>query len=179
MLTGEYNVTLDETGRISLPRKLRDILEKDKVVLTRGVDTCLWLYPADKWKLLRSSVMRQTNPFSDQARSIRRRIIGPANELDIDKQGRIPVPAMLKDFAKLSKDCVILGQEDYVEIWDEGRYREYLNSSEDDFRTASEELGARMMKEEDFGDGTGRSYAGASGRDDTVSGAEGQGGIND
>jgi MraZ protein len=175
MWTGEYNVTLDETGRISLPRKLRDILEKDKVVLTRGVDTCLWLYPADKWKVLRSSVMRQTNPFSDQDRSIRRRIIGPANELEIDKQGRIPVALMLKNFAGLSKDCVILGQEDYVEIWDENKYREYLNSSEGDFRTASEELGARMMKEEELGDGTGRSHTGAAGGNDSVSGAEGRG----
>ena len=141
MLTGEYSATLDETGRISLPRRLRDILGISNVVLTNGFDNCLVLYTVEKWMEQRKIILNKTNQFSAKNRAIRRRIIGPAQEIEIDKQGRIQVPPNQRDYAGLSKDCIVLGQYDYVEIWAEDTYKAYLSDSEEDFLTGSEELG--------------------------------------
>ena len=141
MLTGEYSATLDETGRISLPRRLRDILGISNVVLTNGFENCLVLYTVEKWMEQRKTILDKTNQFSAKNRAIRRRIIGPAQEIEIDKQGRIQVPPNQRDYAGLSKDCIVLGQYDYVEIWAEDTYKAYLNDSEEDFLTGSEELG--------------------------------------
>jgi hypothetical protein len=74
----------------------------------------------------------------------------------------------------LFRNCVVLGQDDYIEIWAEDNYRTYLNASESDFRIGFEKLGS-VTAEEKGDDDTGNSYAGVTGRDDTVSGAEGQG----
>jgi MraZ protein len=73
---------------------------------------------------------------------LRRRIIGSAQEVEIDKAGRIAIPQSLRDFAGLSKDCVILGQLDYMEIWNIDRYRNYTSSTEAEFRMSFEELGS-------------------------------------
>jgi len=179
MLTGEFNATLDEAGRISLPRKMRDVLEKGKVVLTKGMNNCLRLYAFEEWNEVYSYVMRKTTQFSGRGVAFRRQLIASAHELEFDKQGRIPVTQRLRGFAGLSKDCVIVGQGDYIEIWDEGRYEEYLLSSEDEFKNASEELDAMMMKERDLGNDTGCPHSGAAGGDIAVSLSERQGGVHD
>jgi len=173
MLSGEYNVTLDDTGRIALPRCLRDVLEKDQVVLTKGADSCLWLYPAEQWKEQERIILNTTNRYSKEGRIIMQHFIGPQKELDMDKQGRILIPPTLRDHAGLSRDCIILGQYDYVEIWAEDRYRAHLQSSVDVLNAGLEELGA-MIKER--GDDAGNSaHAGTAGRDHAVSRSEGRG----
>jgi MraZ protein len=151
MFSGEYNVTLDDTGRIALPRKLRDILEKEKVVLTKSADPCLWLYAPEQWGLFEKDIYKATDQFSPQGSRRRRHFIGSKQELDIDRQGRILVPPTLRDYAGLSKGCVVLGQIDYIEIWDEERYRAYLDASEDDFKAGLEELGERITQKKDLG----------------------------
>jgi MraZ protein len=173
MLTGEFSVTLDDAGRISLPKRLREILDIDKIWVTRGIDRCLCLYTIDQYDDLRKKIINKIkNQFSVDAISLRRRILG-AQDLDIDKQGRILLPPMLREWAGLFRNCVILAQEDYIEIWAEDNYKTYLNASEDDFRIGFEKLGS-VNAEEKGGDDTGSSYAGAAGRDNTVSGTEGQ-----
>jgi MraZ protein len=141
-LIGEFRNTLDDKGRVSLPARLRNALGDTMLVLTQGADDCLWLYPPGGWKTLSRVVMDSTSPFSARSRIIRRRIIGPAQELEIDKAGRIAVPQSLRDFAGLARDCVILGLVDYIEIWDAERYRDYLSANEEEFKSGSEELGA-------------------------------------
>ena len=174
MLSGEYSVTLDDTCRICLPRRLRDVLETDKIILTKGEDRCLWLFTVERWKLQEKTIVDSTNPFSAQGRYITRHFIGPSQELDIDKQGRILIPPALRDFARLSRDCIVLGQYDYIEIWAEDRYKAYLEVSEEDFRTASEDLGARIMKERELGHYGNNPRSGSAGTDNTVSRPEGQ-----
>jgi MraZ protein len=174
MFGGEFSVTLDDTCRLSLPRRLRDVLGTDKVILTKGEDRCLWLFTPEHWKEKELTIVGSTNPFSAQGRYITRHFIGPKQELDVDRQGRILIPPSLRDFAGLVKDCIVLGQYDYIEIWDEGRYKAYLDASEDDFRAASEELGARIMKDRDVGGYGHNPYSSAAGTDSGASRPQGQ-----
>ena len=163
MLSGEFSVTLDGTGRIALPRRLRDILEKDKVVLTKGADSCLWLYSAAEWDEQEQLIVSTTNRYSARDRIIWQHFIGPKQELEIDKQGRILIPPTLRDHAGLSKDCIILGQRDYVEIWAEDRYREHLEAGKEDFKAGLEELGNRIMTERNFGSAGNNAHSGSAG----------------
>jgi len=173
MFGGEFSVTLDDTSRITLPRRIREALENDKIVITKGIDRCLWLYTAEEWKKLESQIMGGTNVFDDEDRTIRRSIYGPNQEIDIDKQGRILIPPTLRMYAGLNKDCIVLGQYNYIEIWSEGRYQAYLDASEEDFKVARRKMADRMKREGELvydssrsgSVGTGPALPGAEGRE--------------
>lgn len=151
-LTGEFNVTLDEKGRISLPAPLRKCLHDSPLHLTKGSDDCLWLYPDSQWNEMQETIMKNTNQFSEKGLKLRRRILGPRQPVEIDKAGRIPVAISLREFAGLSKDCVVLGQVDYIEIWDEERYKKFIAESNDEYIAAAEELSDTIKKQRGFGD---------------------------
>jgi MraZ protein len=174
MLSGEYNVTLDDTGRIALPHSLREVLEKDRVVLTKGADSCLWLYNVRQWEIQEKLIISTTNRYKPKGRIMLQRFIGPKKTLDMDKQGRILIPPTLRDHAGLSKECIVLGQYDYVEIWAEDRYRAHLEASVDDFKAGLEELGDKIMMMNGAGNDGNSAYAGTAGGSDTVSRSEGQ-----
>jgi len=146
-LTGEYSVTLDEKGRICLPATLRKEMNEPVLRLTKGEDDCLWLFTPAKWEELVSSAIKEnTDLFSKKDRRLIRQFIGPSQEVEVDKAGRIPITIKLREFAGLSKECVVLGQIDYIEIWDEERYSRYLENGGDDLDTASEELSGRIKR---------------------------------
>lgn len=142
LLTGEYRNTLDEKGRIMFPVKLRAELTDASMILTRGIDRCLWLFPPDQWKVLSDKVMESASLFQSQSRSVLRRLIAPAQAVEIDKAGRISIPQSLREFAGLGKDCIFLGINKYFELWDAAEYEKYLGESEADFREATEGLGS-------------------------------------
>jgi MraZ protein len=174
-LSGEDKVTLDNTGRISLPRSLRDILEKDKVWLSKGSGDCLWLYTPGQWEEMEETILDETNPFDPEDGALRRHFIGSAHPLDIDKQGRIPIKPELREWAGLTKECKVLGQSDHIEIWAADRYKEYEVTNKEEVLTGSKKLGARIMKKRKLRNDGVRSYTGSAGRDNSVSGAEGRG----
>ena len=174
MLSGEYSVLLDDTGRIALPRDLRDELEKGQVVLTKGPDSCLWLYPAEQWKEQERLILDTTNRFTQQGREIMRNFIGPQKYLDMDKQGRILIPPTLRNHAGLTRDCIVLGQFDYIEIWAEDRYRTHLQSNVDVLNAGLEELGAKIEQRESGGYGN-NAHSGITGGNHAVPRSEGQG----
>jgi len=146
-LTGEFKVTLDEKGRISLPALLRRCLNESTLYLTEGYEKSLWLYPSNQYNEMINTIRNNTDPFSQKDRNLRRRIAGPFQEVEIDKAGRIPIAASLRDFAGLLKDCVVLGQIDYIEIWDEEKYRSFKEDSDEEFAAASEELSLAIKKQ--------------------------------
>ncbi|MFP3088758.1 division/cell wall cluster transcriptional repressor MraZ [Treponema sp. TIM-1] len=148
LLIGEFNNTLDDKGRVSLPSRFRSILPGNRVFLTQGGEDCIWVCPPEFWEDLLQKVLNSTSIFKASSRVVRRRIIGPAQEVEIDKAGRIAIPQSLRDFAGLSKDCVILGQLDYMEIWNIDRYRNYRGSTETEFRMSFEELGSNVGEAE-------------------------------
>ncbi|HOT63666.1 MAG TPA: division/cell wall cluster transcriptional repressor MraZ [Treponemataceae bacterium] len=141
-MTGEYRNTLDEKGRIMFPVRLRSELSGSLLVLTRGIDRCLWLFSPEQWKILSDKVMESASLFQSQSRSVLRRLVAPAQEVEIDKAGRVTIPQSLREYAGLGKDCVILGINKYFELWDSTEYEKYLGESEGDFREATEGLGS-------------------------------------
>ena len=145
LLTGEFRNTLDEKGRISLPAKLRGELPGNEFVLTQGVDDCLWLFPPEQWNTLSKKLIESTSLFAARARLVQRRILAPAQEVEVDKMGRIAIPQSLREFASLTKDCVILGITKYIEIWDAETYRAYLEKNESEFLAAAEDLGGLTL----------------------------------
>ena len=141
MLTGEFGKSLDEKGRLALPTRIRAEISGTTLVLTRGIERCLWLFEPDVWAEFSASILRAASPLSSKARMLQRRIVAPAQEIDIDKAGRINIPQRMGDAVGLEKDCIVLGIQKYLEIWDAEEYQAYLESIEEDFKDATEELG--------------------------------------
>jgi len=152
MLSGEYNVILDEKSRITLPALLRKDLDVSSMVITKGEDNCLWLYTSSKWEEMIGNVMKEnTDPFSKMDRRLLRKFVGPSQTIEIDKAGRILIAESLREYASITKDCVVLGQIDFIEIWNEKSYRDYCNEDNEEnaneFEAASEELSQRLKKQ--------------------------------
>ena len=141
MITGEYRNALDDKGRLLIPSKIRGEITGNVLVITRGIDKCLWLFPPEEWKQIAENLMEAASPFTRKARLLQRWIIAPAQEIELDKAGRINIPGTLKEYASLEKECIILGIKKYLEIWDEAEYHTYLEASEAEFQKAAEELG--------------------------------------
>ena len=141
-LTGEYSATLDEKGRISLPAKIKAAIDCASLVVTRGFDKCLWLFTPEEWEKISSSVMEKASPFNPRHRSDLRHLISPATEVEIDKSGRLSIAQTLREGAGLTKDCVLLGVDKYMELWDAESYEKYLEENSPSIDSAAEELGA-------------------------------------
>ena len=145
LLTGEFRNTLDEKGRLSLPARMRSELPGANLVLTQGVDKCLWLFPPVQWQELSQKLMASTSLFQAKSRLVQRRILAPAQEVEIDRLGRISIPQSLREWAGLSRECVILGISKYIEIWNAEEYQKYLDENEKEFLNAAEELGGLTL----------------------------------
>ena len=141
MITGEYKNTIDDKGRLLIPSRMRGGITGNIIIVTRGVEKCLWMFPPEEWKRITSILLDSTSLFKSKTRLLQRRIIAPAQECEIDKAGRINIPPTLRESAGLSRDAVNLGLERYMEIWDEKADEKFLNESETEFKEAAEELG--------------------------------------
>lgn len=130
LLTGEYRNTLDEKGRILFPSKLRSEINGNVLIVTKAIDNCLWLYTPDEWKVLSDKIMESSSPFDPKSKLVVRHLIAPAQEIEFDKSGRLSIPQSLREYAGLSKDCVILGISRYMELWSAEKYGEYNELNE-------------------------------------------------
>lgn len=139
MLIGEYNHTLDPKKRLSLPSRWRKELGK-KLVVTRGLDNCLFVYPLKEWQTITEKVGRLPLGQAD-TRSFNRFFLSGAVEVEVDKNGRILVPDFLKEFAKLNAKVVLAGIHDRVEIWDEKKWNDYKERIEKQADALAEKLG--------------------------------------
>lgn len=142
MFIGEYQHGFDAKGRIIIPSKFRAALG-EHFVITRGLDKCIFVYPKDEWNLFEGKL--KALPLTKQdARAFSRFFFSGANECDFDKQGRILVPAHLRDYAEIGKDAVIIGVANRVEIWAKDSWTAYNESdllSLDSIASKMEELG--------------------------------------
>ena len=140
MFIGEYQATLDEKGRISIPAKFRSEL-KSKIVVTRGLDTSLFLYPINEWKKLGERLA--SLPISTaNNRAFSRHMLAGAMDCEIDKQGRIVLPGYLKEFAKISKKVIVAGLYNRIEIWSEELWSAYKAQTEAASNQIAEQLGS-------------------------------------
>lgn len=140
MLIGEYRHTLDPKKRLSLPAKWRKELGR-KLVITRGLDNCLFLYPLSEWRKITEKVGQLPLGQAD-TRSFNRFFLSGAVEVEADRVGRILVPDFLKDFALLKSKVVLAGIHNRAEIWDEKRWVEYKKRIELEADSLAEKLGS-------------------------------------
>ncbi|MBR5646769.1 MAG: division/cell wall cluster transcriptional repressor MraZ [Treponema sp.] len=140
LLTGEYNNTLDEKGRVSFPVKLRTAVNQNVLMVTKGLDRCLWLFTLEEWESFASKIMANASMMKKKNLDVIRHFIAPAQQVEFDKTGRLSIPQSLREYAGLSKECTVLGIAKYIELWDSAVYSEYLAASEDSFRDAAEEF---------------------------------------
>ncbi|KYD13239.1 MAG: transcriptional regulator MraZ [Caldibacillus debilis] len=138
MFMGEYRHSIDAKGRIIIPAKFRENLG-DTFVLTRGLDQCLFGYPMDEWKTIEEKIKSLPLTKKD-ARAFSRFFFSGATECEIDKQGRVNIPSTLIQYAKLEKECVVLGVSNRIEIWSKEIWEEYFNDSEQSFSEIAENL---------------------------------------
>lgn len=139
MLIGEYTHSLDEKKRLSLPSKFRKELGK-KVVITRGLDNCLFVYSPNAWERISQKLAELPIGQAD-TRGMSRFMLSGAVEADVDSAGRILIPDFLKEFAGLKNKVVLAGINDRVEIWNEKAWNEYKRHIEKQADTLAEKLG--------------------------------------
>ncbi len=140
MFIGEYRHTFDTKNRISLPAKFRRELGAT-VVVTRGLDKCLFVYPKSAWKKEAEKISKYSTG-SAAGRGLSRLMLAGAVEADVDSAGRILVPDYLRSFATLTDKGVIAGVSDRVEIWDEKSWERYTETIERDADAFAETLGS-------------------------------------
>lgn len=142
MLLGEHEHTIDDKNRLTLPAKFRQAFAGG-VVLTRGMDGCLYAYTREDWERLVESRLAALDPLSKESRLMQRFFFSGAAEAELDKQGRVMVPAALLKHAGLGRDVVVAGVSDHLEIWDRAAWREQLKEVEGSAEHVAERLAAR------------------------------------
>lgn len=140
MLLGEYRHTIDDKKRISLPVKFRKELGR-KVVMTHGLDNCLFLYSEREWGKISEKLGNLSLGQAD-SRRFNRFILGGAIEIEADGNGRILIPEHLREFAKLESKVVFAGVHNRVEIWDESKWIEYKKKVALEADALAEKLGS-------------------------------------
>lgn len=120
MFMGEYNHTIDAKGRLIVPSKFREALG-DTFVVTKGLDGCLFVYDNEEWNAFEEKL--KSLPITNkEARQFARFFLAGAAEVEVDKQGRILVPNILREFAQITKDVVLIGVASRIEIWSKERF---------------------------------------------------------
>ncbi len=137
MFMGEYRHTIDKKGRIIIPAKFRDTLGSN-FYITRGLEGCLYVYAASSWDTMMERYKQI--PDTKEKRYFMRLFLSGAVDLEIDSQGRINVPIPLVEYAKLEKDCLIIGVDDHLEIWSKQEWENFVNQNEANFSEIADTL---------------------------------------
>ncbi|MDA1475652.1 division/cell wall cluster transcriptional repressor MraZ [Bacillus changyiensis] len=138
MFMGEYQHTIDTKGRMIVPAKFREGLG-EQFVLTRGLDQCLFGYPMSEWKLIEEKLKALPLTKKD-ARAFTRFFFSGATECELDKQGRINITSSLLSYAKLEKECVVIGVSNRIELWSKEIWEQYVDEQEDSFAEIAENM---------------------------------------
>ena len=138
MFLGTHTPRLDEKGRLILPAKYRDELAEG-VVITKGQERCLYVWPLAEFTRV-TTAMRDAQMSGKTLRDHSRVLFASASDEVPDKQGRITVPTGLRQYAGLDRDCVVIGANTRMEIWDAAAWETYLAAQEESFSDASEEV---------------------------------------
>lgn len=138
MFMGEFEHNIDAKGRIIVPAKFREGLG-EKFVVTRGLDQCLFAYPLEEWQILEEKLKKLPLTKRD-ARAFTRFFFSGAIECEVDKQGRINIPQPLRKYAKLDKECTVIGVSSRIEFWSTEVWEDYFTESEESFAEIAENL---------------------------------------
>jgi MraZ protein len=139
MLIGEFTHTIDDKNRISLPAKFRKEVGK-KVVITHGLDNCLFLYPVREWEKI-AEKLAGLSMGQATTRGFNRFMLAGAMDIDVDAVGRMLIPEHLKSFAKLDKEVVFTGVHNRIELWNANAWAEYKKKIENEADALAQKLG--------------------------------------
>ena len=142
MFMGEYHHNIDEKGRLTIPSKVRYELGENFIV-TRGLDNCLFIYPKDEWANIISKYKELPN--TKDARNFMRFFLSGATTCEFDKSGRINIPTPLIKYADLTKECVIIGVNDRLEVWSKERWENFIDENEDNLSDIADKLFATNL----------------------------------
>ncbi len=138
MFIGEYHHSIDDKGRLIIPSKFRDDLGT-KFIITRGIENCLFVYSLESWEKIVNKL--ETLPFTKKdARAFIRFFLSGASEAEFDKQGRINITSPLITYANITKECVVIGTGDRLEIWSEESWNNFFISAKDSMSDIAENL---------------------------------------
>jgi MraZ protein len=138
MLIGEYRHNLDNKNRLMMPAKTLSSLGEE-VIVSRGFEKCLLVYPVEKWNNVIEKFSELSITKSD-TRKFMRILLSGATSCKFDAHARICIPSVLKSYANLDKECVIVGLMDHLEIWSESDYQKFLDENLEDFAAIAEDL---------------------------------------
>ena len=138
MFIGEYSHNLDDKGRLSIPAKFRREVAQG-VVVTRGLDRCLFVYTKKEWELM-ASKLAQLPLAQKKSRAFARLMLAGAWDAELDNQGRVMLPEYLRQYAKLQKTAVVAGLYNRMEIWDEAAWQAYKAQTEADSENIAESM---------------------------------------
>src|SRR5438067_11083053 len=141
MLLGEHEHSLDDKNRLTLPARLREQLG-DRVVVTAGLDGCLYAYAYDEWEGQVRRI-RELDPLSRESRLMQRYFFASAVTAELDKQGRMVLPASLLQTAGIQRDVTVAGVYDHLEIWDRAKWREHRLELEGSAQHVAERIANR------------------------------------
>jgi MraZ protein len=139
MLLGEYEHTIDDKNRLTLPARFREAFT-DGAVVTRGLDTCLYVFPRPEWERMVDEQLSPLSPFSNEARGIERYFYSGAAEAELDRQGRVMIPQALSRYGQLGREVVVAGVRNRLEIWD----RQAWQKQRADFEGRAEHVAERL-----------------------------------
>ena len=138
MFIGEYHHSIDEKGRLIIPAKFRNELG-NKFIITRGIEKCLFVYSMDNWNKICDKL--NLLPFTKKdARFFNRFFMSGATDVELDKQGRTNISSVLISYANITKECVIIGAGDRLEIWSYDNWNAFFNSNSDCMSDIAENL---------------------------------------
>jgi MraZ protein len=130
MFLGEFEHSIDDKGRLTIPAKFRDELESG-IVITRGLDGCLWAYPRSEWETLTEKMLRELPSNTPAGRNFARFFFSSAVDSIPDRQGRVLIPQNLRTYADIQNETVVIGVMNRVEIWSPARWVETFTKIEE------------------------------------------------
>lgn len=140
MFYGEYEHTLDKKGRLIIPSKFREVLAEqdvEKLFITRGLDSCLFIFTEEEWKV-QDQKFKSISFTKSEGRRFNRLYFSGATDVIWDKQGRILIPQYLKEFADIKKDIVLIGVSNRIEVWSKEKWKAFYQSSRESYEQIAE-----------------------------------------
>ena len=147
--SSEYPCKLDTKGRIVLPSKVKSALPEEdgnKIVIKRGFEACLTVYPQSEWEKIFDKVT-SLNEFTERDRKFQRLFMRGLTEIELDKSGRFLIPKSLQKYAKLEKEVLVVGLGERLELWDPDVYDDYLAGESAEMSDLAEEYLGRSSIE--------------------------------
>lgn len=142
MFYGEHDHTIDRKGRLIIPSRFREVMKEhytERLVATRGLDRCLFLFPEDEWRT-QESRFRSLSFTKPEARRFNRIFFSGAAELGCDRQGRVLIPPYLKEYAGIKRDVVVVGVSNRIEVWDKEEWKKFYEQGKDSYEQIAEKL---------------------------------------